>query len=67
MLRLHQLQSLLALGEDVGHANRELFVSEDYDDNPVSSVEGICYVQHDKEIREFLSRMLVSCFPWRNE
>lgn len=52
-----QLRSLMAFGENdddeeehIEETDREIFISEDYDDNPVRSVEGKCFVQHDKEI-----------------
>lgn len=49
-----QLRSLMAFGEGeeehIEETDREIFISEDYDDNPVRSVEGKCFVQHDKEI-----------------
>lgn len=47
---IDQLRQLLALGEKVGKTEREIFISDDYDDNSVRSVKGKCYVQHDQEI-----------------
>lgn len=51
-----QLHALLALGGDIRETEREIFISEDYDDNPVHSITGKCVVKHDQEIGTTISR-----------
>jgi hypothetical protein len=47
---------LTTLGAEEGYkvGERELFISEDSDENPISSVSGKCFIQHVKEIRKKL-------------